>query len=117
MDTHIDWRFTPFNYQGKLMGEIVSADGTSEAIFSEGDVAEIVRFATTGNQFDGAVAVILRLSDGRLVAYDTSYASYSGNDFTDGNGVVFVAQSIAPLIRRLSDYGQRLINYESENRK
>lgn len=117
MDTHIDWRFTPFNYQGKLMGTIVSADGASDAMFCEGDVAEIVRFATTGNQFDGAVAVILRLSDGRLVAYDTSYASYSGNDFTDGNGVVFVAQSIAPLIRRLSDYGQRLINYESENHK
>ena len=46
MNAKLDWRFTPFDYQGKLMGEIVSADGTSEAIFSEGDVAEIVRFST-----------------------------------------------------------------------
>lgn len=110
MDTHIDWRFTPFDYQGKLMGKIVSADGTSDAIFSEGDVAEIVKIATTGNQFDGTVAVIMRLSDGRLVAFDTSYASYAGNDFTDGNGVVYVASSRAPLVERLSIYGQRLIN-------
>ena len=92
------------------MGKIVSADDTSDANFSEGDVAEIVEFATSGNQFDGTVAVVMRLNDGRLVAFDTPYASYAGNDFTNGEGVVYVASSRLPLVERLSIYGQRLLN-------
>jgi hypothetical protein len=109
MKNHLNWQFNPFSYNGELMAKVVSADGTDNAMFSENDVAEILGKAETGNQFDGMVVVIMRLSDGRLAAFDTSYASYAGNDFTDGNGVVFVGQSLPDLIARLSIYGQRLI--------
>lgn len=109
MKNHLNWQFNPFSYNGELMAKVVSADGTDNAMFSENDVAEILGKAETGNQFDGMVVVIMRLSDGRLAAFDTSYASYAGNDFTDGNGVVFVGQSLQALIARLSIYGQRLI--------
>ncbi len=87
----------------------MSADGTDDATFGENDVAEIIQTAETGNQFDGMVVVVMRLSDGRVAAFDTTYASYAGNDFTDGNGVVFVRQSLEALVGRLSVYGQRLL--------
>lgn len=109
MKNHLNWQFNPFNYDGTLMAKVVSADGTDNAMFGEKDVAEILGKAETGNQFDGMVVVIMRLGDGRLAAFDTSYASYAGNDFTDGNGVVFVGKSLQALIARLSTYGQRLI--------
>jgi hypothetical protein len=114
MAKSLDWRFTPFDGWGKLLGKISSADGVSDATFSETDIAEIVELAATGNQFDGYVAVIMRLHDGRFAAYDTSYASYEGNDFTDEKGKIFVARSMPPLAACLSDYGQRLLAKESQ---
>lgn len=105
----IDWRFTPFDMYGKLMGKVISLDSTSDALFDEGDVSEIIKFGTSGNQFDGHVAVVMHLRDGRLAAFETSYASYNGNNFTDGNGEIFVASDRAKLIARLSTYGRRLL--------
>lgn len=104
-----DYRFTPFDSHGKLLGKVVSVDGVSATDFGEADVAEILELGNSGNQFDGHVAVILRLNDGRFAAYENAYASYAGTDFSDGNGVVYVAHSTAPLVARLSEFGQRLL--------
>lgn len=107
--THtLDYRFTPFDSHGKLLGKVVSADGADATAFGEADVAEILELGTSGNQFDGIVAVLLRLTDGRFAAYENTYASYAGTDFSDGNGIVYVAHSAASLVAKLSEFGQRL---------
>lgn len=113
MEKHLDWRFSPFDVHGKLLAEIIAADGADASPFHESDVAEVTDVATTGNQFDGRVVAVVRLRDNRWVAFETSYASYAGNDFTDGKGVIFLAQSRESAASKLSDQGKILLERET----
>lgn len=70
----------PFN-RGDWTGRLVSLDGTPTDDFTETDVAEVVASGATDDYWDGTAAAILRLKDGRFVAYETFWGP-TGNGFS-----------------------------------
>lgn len=103
---HLNFRWNPFGHRGGLLAPVVSVDDSSAAVFGEDDVVELVAEANSGNQFDGDTAVVLRLRDGRCAAFDCNYASYAGDDFSDGTAIIYVGASIDVVVGALSAYGQ-----------
>lgn len=50
----------PFNRRGYWHGRLVSVDGTATDDFTAADVAEVVAEGSSGDQWDGTVAAVLR---------------------------------------------------------
>lgn len=113
----VEWRdicdgVNPFN-RGTWHGQLLTRDGTSTEMPTEDDVAEVVAQASTGDQWDGKVAAVLRLKDGRFVAWETFYGP-TGNGFSEdaygGEADLTFAGSLAGAIQwGLTDEGRGLL--------
>lgn len=97
---HWPWQHSPFDTCDVVAGSVVSIDDTSDARFTAGDVREVLVEETSGNQFDGSAAFVLRLADGRLAAFSLTYGDTYGNDFSHG-GVVYVGRDVDALLERI----------------
>lgn len=71
---------SPWN-RGDWYGSFISADGTEAGDFKEEDVAEVLAYWDTGGKWDGDTAGLVRLKDGRFVAWEASY-DCTGNGFS-----------------------------------
>lgn len=93
-------------------GRLISLDGTSAADFTDADVAEVVAAGDDGDEWDGSVAAVLRLNDGRYVSFETFYGP-TGNGFSEdaygGDADLNFAADLATATRLgLTDEGRRL---------
>jgi hypothetical protein len=62
-------------------GALISVDGTDAADFVRDDVAEVLAYATTApSDWDGDAVAIVKLCDGRIVAWETDWGP-TGNGF------------------------------------
>jgi hypothetical protein len=101
-------------------GEYKSLDGVEAGPITASDVAEILYHGSTPQDWDGCEAVVMRLRDGRLVAYETSWGP-TGNGFSedayggDANLYFASANNLKLLVNMaLTDEGRRLANIPQE---
>ena len=114
---------TPFGYDGTgqpegWTGNYVSLDGTEGGAFSESDVAEVLYQGEAGDEWDGKCVVVLRLTDGRLVAYETWWGP-TGDGFHEdaygGDADIVFASDLRLLVNgALTDEGRRLAGVPSD---
>jgi len=94
-------------------GKFVSLDGTEAGPIIESDVEEVLHYADTGRDWDGDVAAVIKLKDGRLVAWEAAWGP-TGDGFSEdaygGYSDVYFASDLDLLIRMaLSDSSRRLL--------
>lgn len=109
----------PFN-RSDWSGHYVSLDGTDASDFSEDDVAEIIASGChpDGSDWDGNVAAVLLLRDGRYVSYETFWGP-TGDGFSydayGGNADIHFASDLATVGRLgLTDEGRRLCGWAAD---
>jgi hypothetical protein len=61
-------------------GGLVSLEGCPAHDFTRDDVAEVIAWGSTGDEWDGDTAGIMRLHDGRFVAWEATFGP-TGNGF------------------------------------
>ncbi|MGH2362651.1 MAG: hypothetical protein ACRDGM_19160 [bacterium] len=101
-----------FGTRSGWRGNVISVDGTSTAPFDEPDLDEVLFQGQTEDGWDGFVAAVFRLKDGRIVAYQTFWGP-TGDGFNEdaygGDADVYVGRDLNLLIRSaLTDAGRRL---------
>lgn len=116
---------TPFGYnesgspfrQSWTDKSLRSLDGTSTEEFSEEDIAEVLYEGETPDDWDGKVAAVFRLKDGRLVAYETWWGP-TGSGFCEdaygGDAELLLASDLRLVVNELSDEGRRLAGVPEE---
>lgn len=97
-------------------GRLIAHDGVSDAEFTEDDVEEIIASGSSGDQWDGTVAAVFKLKDGRFVAYETFYGP-TGSGFVEdaygGDADIHFAADLATVVRMgMTDEGRRLCGIE-----
>lgn len=107
----------PFNRSG-WHGQLVSLDDTSTDDFEAKDVAEVVACGSSDESWDGEVAAVLRLHDGRFVSYETFWGP-TGNGFCEdaygGNADLKFGASLEVVARLgLTDQGRRLCGWSPD---
>lgn len=83
-------------------GRLVSINGTDTTDITPEDVAEVLAEYESGDQWDGSVAAVLKLKDGRFVTYETFYRP-TGNGFSEdaygGDADIHFASSYEDAVR------------------
>lgn len=116
-------RVTPFGWRDGAFStswdrSFRSLDDTSIGEFREQDIAEVLYQGETGDDWDGKVAAVFRLKDGRLVAYETFWGP-TGDGFNEdaygGNAELVFASDLRLLVNgALTDEGRRLAGVPEE---
>jgi hypothetical protein len=99
-------------------GFFVSVDGTEAGTIAEDEVAEVLYQGSSGDTWDGYEAAVIRLKDGRLVAWETWYGP-TGSGFSEdaygGDADVYFGRDLSTLIKAaLSDESRRLLGIPEE---
>ena len=94
-------------------GSLVSFDGTAIDDFERADVAEVVACTSTkGSSWDTKSVAVVRLADGRFVAWETWWA-YSGDGFCHdaygGDTDIIFASMAEKAVASLSDQARDLL--------
>lgn len=93
-------------------GQLVSHDKTPTAPFTEADVEEVIGYGDDGDEWDGTVAAVLKLKDGRFVSWETFFGP-TGHGFSEdaygGNADLHFARDLETVVRLgLTNDGRRL---------
>jgi hypothetical protein len=102
----------PFGSRSQWHGRLVSVDGVAKDDFTAADVAEVIARGETGDDWEGTVAAVMRLHDGRFVAYETFYGP-TGDGFSEdaygGDADLHFASTLDAVVRfGLTDIGRDL---------
>jgi hypothetical protein len=93
-------------------GELISADGASTEDFRKSDVADVLQYAETPPGWDGATAGVIRLKDGRFVAWEADWGP-TGNGFSrdayGGTADLIFGHSQAAVLSHLSERARNLL--------
>lgn len=93
-------------------GELISADGASVEDFSESDVAEVLQYAETADAWDGETAGVIRLKDGRFVAWEADWGP-TGDGFCcdayGGTADLVFGQTQDAVLSRLTERARGLL--------
>jgi len=93
-------------------GELISADGASTEDFKRYQVADVLQYATTPPGWDGETAGVIRLKDGRFVAWE-AYWGPTGDGFCcdayGGTADLIFGHSQAAVLKRLSERARNLL--------
>lgn len=112
-------RVNPF-YRGMWSGRCISVDGTDATVFppDEALLAEVLAAGDTGDgvdDWDGDVAAVFRLADGRFVAYETNWGptgdGFSEDAYGGDANLFFGASEEAVVWFGLSMNGRKLCGY------
>jgi hypothetical protein len=103
----VPWR------RGEWHGALVSLDGVSSADFGEEDVAEVIAYEETkDSKWDGNAAGVVRLKDGRFVAWEAAWGP-TGDGFSKdaygGNAAILFATTLRCALRGLSSHAHALL--------
>jgi len=100
-----DIRSPPWQ-RGSWHGRFLSIDGTHATDFSEDEIDELLAYANTGLGWDGDEAGILRLKDGRIVSWESSWGP-TGDGFHmgayGGDADICFAETLEMSLRGLSE--------------
>lgn len=104
--------FTRYTWHGRL----VSIGGAATTDFTADDVEEVVAEGVHEKGYDGSVAAVLKLKDGRFVTYETFWGP-TGNGFSEdaygGDADLHFAATFEDAVRwGLTDEGRRLCGIE-----
>src|SRR5438105_309130 len=81
-------------------------DGTPTSVLYESDVAEVLYYGESEDYWDGTSVAVLKLKDGRLVAWQTWWGP-TGNGFGldayGGDTKVYFAQDLRLLVNEVID--------------
>lgn len=121
MTTAADFEITPFAEDGQpesWSGDYVSHDGTDAGPIREGDVAEVLFYGYSGDEYDGKCAAVMTLSDGRFVAFET-FCGPTGDGFHEdaygGDADLHFASDLRLLVNAaLTDEGRRIAGVPEE---
>lgn len=108
--------FSRYDWSGRL----VSLDGTDASDIAASDVAEVVCSGTTDEgDWDGTVAAVLKLKDGRFCCYETFWGP-TGSGFSEdaygGNADISFASTLGTvLVMGLTDEGRSLCGVPIES--
>lgn len=99
-------------------GEFVSLRGTETGPVEKEDVDEVVFYGESGDHWDGKEAAVMRLKDGRYVAYETFWGP-TGDGFHEdaygGDANLYFGTNLNDLIlTALTDEGRRLCGIPEE---
>jgi hypothetical protein len=101
-------------------GGLHSFDGAAATTFTESDVAEVLYHGHSGEDWDGTEAAVIRLNDGRIVAWESVWGP-TGSGFCEdaygGDAEVWFAkpESLNRLVlQALTDQGRRLCGIPAE---
>lgn len=115
-----DWPYlTPFDRDETWHGHLISEDGTATDDFVEDDVAAVLYSGQSSeNGWDGIVAAVFVLKDGRFVSYETFWEP-TGDGFSEdaygGDADLHFGASIEEVIRLgLTDEGRTLCGLSNE---
>ena len=93
-------------------GELISADGASTEDFKRYQVADVLQYATTPPGWDGETAGVIRLKDGRFVAWEADWGP-TGDGFCcdayGGTADLIFGHSQAAVLKRLSERARNLL--------
>ena len=93
-------------------GELISADGASIEDFRRCDVADVLQYAKTGPSWKGETAGVIRLKDGRFVAWEADWG-FTGNGFVCeayiSTADLIFGHSQAAVLNRLSERARNLL--------
>ena len=93
-------------------GELISADGASTKDFRRRDVADVLQYAKTAPGWDGETAGVIRLKDGRFVAWEADWGP-TGDGFVcdayGGTADLIFGHSQAAVLNRLSERARDLL--------
>lgn len=113
---------TPFDlektdYQ-RWHGSYISVDETEAGSISIDDFDEVLYQGKTLDEWDGFSAAVIKLYDGRLVAWETLYGP-TGSGFSEdaygGDANVYFAKNLSLLVKAaLSDEARRLLQIPEE---
>lgn len=106
----------PFNYPDSVTYSalLAAGDDTDTTMPTAEDVAEVLHEASSGDQWDGTVAAVLKLHDGRFMVWETFYGP-TGNGFIEdaygGDAEIMFASTYDAAIRwGLTDEGRNLLD-------
>lgn len=85
MSTTNDINPAPWN-RSDWTGELVSVDGCPCHDFTVEDVARVVEWATTADDWDGDTAGIIELTDGRFVSWEAGWGPAENGFCADAYG-------------------------------
>ncbi len=95
-------------------GELVSVGGCSATDFKEEDVDEVLRFVSTPRDWDGDTAGLIRLKDGRFVAWEADWGP-TGDGFCcdayGGTADIVFAHTPEEALARLTENGRALLDW------
>lgn len=99
-------------------GGFVSLDRTEVGPVSKSDVAEIIHYYQSPDNWDGNEIAVMQLKDGRFVAYETWWGP-TGNGFSEdaygGDSNLYFASSLDTILRlALGDEARRTLGIELE---
>jgi hypothetical protein len=93
-------------------GEFISADGAPIDDFVLNDVSELIAYGETDDHWDGESAGVVRLKDGRVVAWESSYGP-TGTGFCcdayGGDADIVVAHTVEAALSRISERCRELL--------
>lgn len=99
---------------------VCSIDGADTTLPTKDDVAEVLYHGSSGPDWDGVEAAVVRLNDGRLAAWESTWGP-TGSGFSEdaygGDAEVWFAPDDALnklVLQALTDTGRRLCGIPKE---
>jgi hypothetical protein len=82
MNTKIeDMRFSPFS-RLSWHGKLFTTDGADTTDFTKEDVDDVLWYYDDGDRWEGMAAGLVKLKDGRIISWETSYGP-TGDGFNE----------------------------------
>lgn len=110
---------SPFT-RGAWSGTLFTTDGTPTIDFTRKELAKVLWCYESGDKWDGVTAGILKLKDGRIVSWETSYGP-TGDGFSEdaygGDADILCSKSVVtallhgltPELRKLASTSPQLV--------
>lgn len=95
-------------------GEFVSLDGAATGDFTRDDIDALLAYGTSGDEWDGETAGIVRLKDGRFVSWESSYGP-TGDGFSEdaygGDTDIWFATTAGTALEKISECGREILRW------
>lgn len=97
--------------RGCWHGNFVSLDGTSTTDFVRADIARLIAYGSTEDDWDGESAGIVQLKDGRFVSWESTWGPTGSGFHRDaygGDADIWFGATDEVVRRQISERGREL---------
>jgi hypothetical protein len=100
-------------------GNFVSADGAPTDDFKRDDVDTLLAYGSTPDGWDGSSAGVVRLKDGRIVAWESGWGP-TGSGFCEdaygGDADIIMAHTVEAALPHISEASRELLRWATDGR-